>query len=151
MPPWPAAWPAEAALQAPLFDRRADGYVPTARGRRVEQLARTMEEAAQASADMAGVDAGLSGLVRLTMAGSMAERFVTDRLGDFHKQHPGIDLEIVVESRVISLSRREADIAVRFGRQRTAICWRGGCRVSLFRSMPRAVTRRPWAKIHRPP
>jgi DNA-binding transcriptional LysR family regulator len=106
----------EAALQAPLFDRRADGYAPTARGRRVEVLARTMEEAAQASADMAVVDAGLSGLVRLTMAGSMAERFVTDRLGDFHKQHPRIDLEIVVESRVISLSRREADIAVRFGR-----------------------------------
>lgn len=106
----------EAALQAPLFDRRADGYAPTARGRRVEVLARTMEEAAQASADMAVVDAGLSGLVRLTMAGSMAERFVADRLGDFHKQHPRIDLEIVVESRVISLSRREADIAVRFGR-----------------------------------
>lgn len=106
----------EAALQAPLFDRRADGYAPTARGRRVEVLARTMEEAAQASADVAVVDAGLSGLVRLTMAGSMAERFVTDRLGDFHKQHPRIDLEIVVESRVISLSRREADIAVRFGR-----------------------------------
>lgn len=106
----------EAALQAPLFDRRADGYAPTARGRRVEVLARSMEEAAQASADMAVVDAGLSGLVRLTMAGSMAERFVADRLSDFHKQHPRIDLEIVVESRVISLSRREADIAVRFGR-----------------------------------
>lgn len=106
----------EATLQAPLFDRKADGYAPTARGRRVEQLARTMEDAAQASADMAVVDAGLSGLVRLTMAGSMAERFVADRLSDFHKQHPRIDLEIVVESRVISLSRREADIAVRFGR-----------------------------------
>lgn len=106
----------EAALQAPLFDRRADGYAPTARGRRIEALARTMEDAAQASADMAVVDAGLSGLVRLTMAGSMAERFVADRLSDFHKQHPRIDLEIVVESRVISLSRREADIAVRFGR-----------------------------------
>lgn len=106
----------EAALQATLFDRKADGFVSTARGRRVEALALAMEEAAQASADMVGADAGLSGLVRLTMAGSMAERFVVDRLGTFHKQHPGIDLEILVESRVISLSRREADIAIRFGR-----------------------------------
>jgi DNA-binding transcriptional LysR family regulator len=106
----------EAALQAPLFDRKADGYSPTAQGRRIEGLARTMEDAAQASADLAGPDAGLSGLVRLTMARSMAERFVVDRLGDFHKQHPGIDLEIIADSRVISLSRREADIALRFGR-----------------------------------
>lgn len=106
----------EAALQAPLFDRKADGYSPTARGRRVAELARTMEEAAQASADLTSPDAGLSGLVRLTMARSMAERFVVDRLGDFHRQHPGIDLEIIADSRVISLSRREADIALRFGR-----------------------------------
>lgn len=106
----------EAALQAPLFDRKADGYAPTARGRRVEQLARTMEEAAQASTDLASPDAGLSGLVRLTMARSMAEQFVVDRLGDFHRRNPGIDLEIIADSRVISLSRREADIALRFGR-----------------------------------
>lgn len=106
----------EAALQAPLFDRKADGYAPTARGRRVEVLARTMEDAAQASVDTVRPDAGLSGLVRLTMARSMADRFVVERLGDFHKQHPGIDLEIIADSRVISLSRREADIALRFGR-----------------------------------
>ncbi len=106
----------EASLQAPLFDRKADGYSPTARGRRIEQLARTMEEAARASADLAAPGAGLSGLVRLTMARSMAERFVVERLGDFHRQHPGIDLEIIADSRVISLSRREADIALRFGR-----------------------------------
>ncbi len=106
----------EAALQAPLFDRKADGYAPTVQGRRVEALAQTMEEAAQASADLAGADAGLSGLVRLTMARSIADRFVVDHLGDFHKLHPGIDLEIIAESRVISLSRREADIALRFGR-----------------------------------
>lgn len=106
----------EAALQAPLFDRKADGYAPTARGRRVETLARTMEDAAQASVDLVSPDAGLSGLVRLTMARSMADRFVVERLGDFHRQHPGIDLEIIADSRVISLSRREADIALRFGR-----------------------------------
>lgn len=106
----------EASLQAPLFDRKADGYAPTAQGRRVEQLARSMEDAAQASADLTSPDAGLSGLVRLTMARSMAERFVVDRLGDFHRQHPAIDLEIIADSRVISLSRREADIALRFGR-----------------------------------
>lgn len=106
----------EVALQGPLFDRKADGYTPTVRGRRIAALARSMEEAAQASADMAGPEAGLSGLVRLTMARSIAEQFVVDRLGDFHKQHPGIDLEIIADSRVISLSRREADIALRFGR-----------------------------------
>jgi len=106
----------EAALQTPLFDRRAAGYAPTAQGRRVERLARGMEDAARASLDLAGPEAGLSGLVRLTMARSMADGFVVDRLGDFHRRHPGIDLEIVAESRVISLSRREADIALRFGR-----------------------------------
>lgn len=106
----------EAALQAPLFDRKADGYAPTVRGRRIEGLARSMEDAARASAEMAGLDTELSGLVRLTMARSLADRFVVERLGGFHKLHPAIDLEIIADSRVISLSRREADIALRFGR-----------------------------------
>ena len=41
----------EAALQAPLFDRKSDGFVATARGRRVEALALAMEEAAQMIVD----------------------------------------------------------------------------------------------------
>jgi DNA-binding transcriptional LysR family regulator len=105
----------ETALRASLFDRRVDGYVLTARGRQIAETARAMEDAAIAVADQAEATGGLAGLVRLTMGRSLADAFVIDRLGDLRKQHPSIDLEIVTDSRVMSLSRREADIALRFG------------------------------------
>jgi DNA-binding transcriptional LysR family regulator len=105
----------ETALSASLFDRRVDGYVLTARGRQIAETARAMEDAAIAVADQAEAAGGLTGLVRLTMGRSLADAFVIDRLGELRRQHPLIDLEIVTDSRVMSLSRREADIALRFG------------------------------------
>jgi DNA-binding transcriptional LysR family regulator len=34
----------------------------------------------------------------------------------FHEQYPAIDLEVIGGSRVVSLARREADLALRYGR-----------------------------------
>ena len=42
--------------------------------------------------------------------------FLVDRLNGLRKQHPGIALEIVTDVRLMSLARREADIALRLGR-----------------------------------
>jgi DNA-binding transcriptional LysR family regulator len=45
----------------------------------------------------------------------LAEHFVIDRLRTFHERHPAIDLEVIGGSRVVSLARREADVALRYG------------------------------------
>jgi DNA-binding transcriptional LysR family regulator len=63
------------------------------------------------------LDAGteLSGRVRLAAGRVLAERFLIDRLRAFHERYPAIDLEVIGGSRVVSLAKREADIALRYG------------------------------------
>jgi len=45
----------------------------------------------------------------------LAEGFIIERLGELHKRYPGLDLELISDARVISLARRQADIALRLG------------------------------------
>ena len=98
-----------------LFDRRAKGYVLTVEGKAVLNDANAMDEAALAV--LRRLDAGteLNGLVRLAAGRVLAERFLIDRLRRFHERYPAIDLEVIGGSRVVSLAKREADIALRYG------------------------------------
>jgi DNA-binding transcriptional LysR family regulator len=98
-----------------LFDRRARGYVLTAEGKAVFGEANAMDEAALSV--LRRLDAGteLSGRVRLAVGRVLAERFLIDRLRTFHERYPAIDLEVIGGSRVVSLAKREADVALRYG------------------------------------
>ncbi|WP_257458028.1 LysR family transcriptional regulator [Archangium lipolyticum] len=108
----------EKTLGLALFDRRADGYALTAEGAAVLELAAGMDERALAILRRAGREAGLTGTVRLTTTEGLAERFLIPRLAGFHHRHPGIDLEVLIDPRSLSLARREADVAVRLARPR---------------------------------
>jgi DNA-binding transcriptional LysR family regulator len=105
----------EALLGRALFDRRATGYVLTAKGKAALAEANTMDEAALAV--LRRLDAGteMSGLVRLAAGRVLAERFLIERLQAFHERYPAIDLEVIGGSRVVSLAKREADVALRYG------------------------------------
>jgi DNA-binding transcriptional LysR family regulator len=105
----------ETLLGRTLFDRRAKGYMLTAEGKEVLDEATAMDEAALSV--LRRLDAGteLSGLVRLAAGRVLAERFLIDRLRAFHERYPAIDLEVFGGSRVVSLAKREADVALRYG------------------------------------
>lgn len=105
----------EAQLGRALFDRRADGYALTAEGKSVLDEARAMDEAALSVLHRLDAGTELSGTVRVTVGRVLAERVLIDRLKGFHERYPAIDLEVIGESRVVSLAKREADIALRFG------------------------------------
>ncbi|MGA7233869.1 MAG: LysR family transcriptional regulator [Xanthobacteraceae bacterium] len=105
----------EALLGHPLFDRRASGYALTAEGKALVKHANAMNETALSI--LRRLDAGteLSGRVRLAAGRVLAERFLIDRLRAFRERYPAIDLEVIGGSRVVSLAKREADIALRYG------------------------------------
>ena len=105
----------EALLGRPLFERRADGYSLTADGTALLHEANAMEEAALAVLRRIDTSKELNGLVRLTAARVLADSFLIDRLGELHERHPGLDIELIGDARVVSLARREADIALRLG------------------------------------
>ena len=105
----------EARLGVRLFERLPGGsYDPTAAGERMAAAAERMEDEALAlDRDIAGGDHRLSGRLRVTSSETLAYRELTRHLAIFQKAHPGIVVALAVDNRVLSLPRREADIALR--------------------------------------
>jgi DNA-binding transcriptional LysR family regulator len=105
----------ETLIGRALFDRRAQGYLLTAEGKAVLEEASAMDEAALSILRHLDARTELSGLVRLAAGRVLAERFLIGRLRAFHERFPAIDLEVIGGSRVVSLAKREADVALRYG------------------------------------
>ncbi|WP_043434803.1 LysR family transcriptional regulator [Cystobacter fuscus] len=106
----------ERRLGRPLLVRTPDGFRLTDDGATVLAQATAMEEAALVVQRRLEGDDGPKGPVRLTTSRSLAHGFLVDRMGPLHDRHPGLDVEFIAETRVLSLSRGEADIAIRLGR-----------------------------------
>ena len=105
----------EDLLGSVLFERRASGYLLTAEGKAILDEAQTMDEAALSVLRRLDGGTELSGTVRLAAGPVLAERFLIDRLRAFHERYPAIDLEVIGAARIVSLARRDADIALRYG------------------------------------
>ena len=111
----------EETLGARLFDRTPDGLVLTAAAERIGEAAEQMEAAALALERRAsGQDARVEGPVRLATSEAFAVGFLFDRLMDLRKRHPGLTVEVSVGQPSVDLSRREADLALRFRPRGTA-------------------------------
>jgi DNA-binding transcriptional LysR family regulator len=115
----------EARLGMRLFERLPGGaYMTSEAGARMAAAAERMEDEALALArDLAGSDHRLSGRLRVTSSETLAYSRLTAHLAAFRKAHPGIVVELAVDNRVLSLSRREADIALRPVRPREGELW----------------------------
>lgn len=110
----------EEKLGVRLFERLPGGvYRPTAEGERVAATAERVETEADAlGREVGGRDQRLTGALRVTSSETLAYSLLTTELARFRQAHPGIVVELVVDNRILSLSRREADIALRVTRPR---------------------------------
>lgn len=107
----------ESSLDALLFDRTPDGLVATDLAHRLLPHAERAEAAVlDASTEAEGTDTRLEGTVRVAIAGGFAAYLLAPNVRSFHDQHPKIRLELMVSTHLVDLTRREADIAVRFVR-----------------------------------
>jgi DNA-binding transcriptional LysR family regulator len=101
----------EETLSQLLFDRHAEGYALTAAGEAVLAEVAVMRDAADAVLNRTA--GGDGGLVRLTATRTLADSWLVEHLPSLRQRHPGICLEVLTESRNMSLARREADVAIR--------------------------------------
>ena len=97
-----------------LFRRTADGLVLTDAGDTVLGLAETMENAALAmERRLAGNHDRLEGILRISCAEWFAGYVLAPVLAELVHRHPSVVPEVIASYRLLSLSRREADLAFR--------------------------------------
>ncbi|APF36113.1 LysR family transcriptional regulator [Chelatococcus daeguensis] len=103
----------EDALKAKLFERRPQGYALTEHGERLLAKAETIEsEALAAQSEIGGADLALSGTVRIGAPDGFGTFFLAPRIGRLAERYPELEIQLVAMPRLLSLSKREADIAI---------------------------------------
>jgi DNA-binding transcriptional LysR family regulator len=105
----------EKQLQARLFDKSPTGYQLTDAGMRLLPMAEKIEsQSNQLYQALSGKDARLSGTVRISTSEGIGAQVIARHIGEFRLEHPDIEIELMADTRRTSLSKREADIAIKF-------------------------------------
>ena len=104
----------ETSLGVRLLDRTPDGYVLTLAGHDVRERAQRLEQEAKTlERTVGGRDERSAGIVRIACAEAIAGHILAPSFATFHQDHPNILVELVPQSRDVSLSMREAELSVR--------------------------------------
>lgn len=106
----------ESSLDVALFERTGRGTQVTAAGERLLEKVTTMDQLAR-EAELAVVASRqrLEGVVRVTTVEDIANWQIAPGLPAFRKAFPGIEIQLLTTTRVLSLRQREADVALRLG------------------------------------
>jgi DNA-binding transcriptional LysR family regulator len=103
----------EESLKAKLFERRPQGYALTGHGEQLLAKAESMEtEALAIQSEIGGADMALSGTVRIGAPDGFGSTFLAPRFASLAKAYPGLELQLIAMPRLLSLSKREADVAI---------------------------------------
>lgn len=110
----------ETALGVHLIERRGDGiYELSEEGLRVAREAEAIEQHVDTIARQSVQrHEAVSGTVRLTSVPVVINRALVPALGSLHCMFPGLALEILADVRDYSLTKRDADLAIRLSRPR---------------------------------
>lgn len=104
----------EAAVGHSLFQRTPDGFVLTDEGTVVMGHAERMEEEALAlQRQLAGTENMLSGSLRISCSDWFGVHILAPILADFRRVHTNVIVEVLTDSRLLNLARREADLVFR--------------------------------------
>lgn len=103
----------EKALGVRLFDRSALGFALTPEGERVLSDAESMESLAMRMRHrLEDASIGLTGSVRIGTPEGFGTYFLAPRIAQITAMHPQLEIELIANPRMFSLSKREADLAV---------------------------------------
>ncbi|SFK65772.1 LysR family transcriptional regulator [Shimia haliotis] len=103
----------EKAFETPLFVKSPTGYALTDAGQRLMAHALRVEQSLEEAAeDMIGQTTGLSGQIRIGAPDGAANYLLPQVCAQIAEDNPDLEIQIVALPRVVSLSRREADLVV---------------------------------------
>jgi DNA-binding transcriptional LysR family regulator len=103
----------EKRLGAHLFERARHGYAPTPAGEAAHAAAvRILDDLGDLERRLAGEDLRPSGTVRVTTTDTLVE-LVSPVFAALRAGHPEIAIELVVANSFFTLTKRDADIAIR--------------------------------------
>lgn len=106
----------ESHLQVRLLVRSTHGLTPTEVGLRYYERARAaLVEADEAERAARGAGAGLAGRLRVSAATTFARLHVIPMLQRFLADHPELEIEIILDDRVIDLVGEGIDLSLRMG------------------------------------
>jgi|CXWL01.1.fsa_nt_gi DNA-binding transcriptional LysR family regulator len=102
----------EAALGEPLVQRLPAGYRLTAAGQRACETAHAMSDLLDDLLGQSQAHAA-AGVVRLTAPAWFSRMVLIPALPEFRAEYPQLELEFLTTNLVVSMTKREADLAIR--------------------------------------
>jgi DNA-binding transcriptional LysR family regulator len=106
----------EERLGVQLLLRSTQRLTPTEAGQSFyERAKRVIEEADEAEVAARGASASLSGELRISAAVTFARLHVIPRLPAFLKQHPALNIDVILDDRSIDLIEAGVHVALRMG------------------------------------
>lgn len=104
----------ETSLGMALFQRTSEGFVLTDEGSSVLAHAEQMEAHALGIArEASGQGSALEGVLRVSSSDWFGAHVLTRAVAAMRLKHPSVSVELVTDSRLVSLARREADLVFR--------------------------------------
>jgi DNA-binding transcriptional LysR family regulator len=112
----------EERLGAHMFEKLPSGYRLTDAGEEVLELADRMEASSnQLEARIFGRDQSVRGLLRVTLAPTLATHLLMPDFADFARLYSEVEMEILSYDEPVNLTNREADVAIRVVYDRNAL------------------------------
>jgi DNA-binding transcriptional LysR family regulator len=106
----------ENRLQVSLLIRSTHGLAATEAGQRFYERAKAaIQEADEAELAARGAGAGLAGCLRVSAATTFARLHIVPLLRDFLAEHPELNIDVILDDRVIDLVSEGIDISLRMG------------------------------------
>ncbi len=106
----------EERLGVKLLLRSTRGLAITEAGQRFyERARRAIEEADEAEREARGEGAGLAGVLRAAAPTTFARLHIVPHMMRFLTAHPGLEIDLILDDRVIDLVHEGIDVALRMG------------------------------------
>ena len=118
----------EEHLGAQMFEKLPSGYRLTDAGDEVLEFAKQMEVSSNRLATRVfGRDQSIRGLLRVTLAPTLATHLLMPDFADFARLYPEIEMEVLSSYEPVNLTNREADVAIRVVQERSALAQKSSC------------------------